>query len=348
MAHGIFLTDILNFEAPEFSLIFCSIQTVITTPLDYSNNETQARVFEVLNQLTSSSGHMTPEYQENWLSSFLSFVERYSELYDYNITTEQTFIDTLRTEFLPNSIYAEDVKFNENNTKILATRYILQSVNVYTIPDQREMAEGLREVAASQTDFKVTVFHFWFSFVDQSLIIRELTVKLVAFAAGTVMIVAVIFIPNILCSLCVFFTIASIELGVLGFMSLWNVNLDMISILTLVMCVGFSVDFTAHVSYSYISAEGNSEERIRKTMYSLGLPILQGAVSTMIGVVLLIFVPSYIFQTFFKVIMLVMTISMGHGLFLLPVILLILKPETLSCCCSSKKSINVKQGDEAL
>jgi predicted RND superfamily exporter protein len=286
---------------------------------------------------------MTPEYQENWLSSFLNFVERYSELYDYNITTEQSFINTLRTEFLPNSIFSEDVKFNEKNTKILATRYILQSVNLRTNPDRKELVLGLREVASSQKDFKVTVFHLEFFFVDQSLIIRELTVTLVAYAAGTVMIVTVIFIPNILCSLSVFFTIASIELGVLGLMSLWNVDLDMISILTLIQCIGFSVDFSAHVSYSYISAEGTSHERIRKTMYSLGLPILQGAVSTMLGVMLFIFVPSYIFQTFFKIFILVMTISVGHGLLLLPVILLIFKPETLTSCCSSKKSFNLEQ-----
>ena len=51
------------------------------------------------------------------------------------------------------------------------------------------------------------------------------TVQSVTLAAVVMMIISLIFIPNPLCSLWVAFSIVSIELGVLGFMTLWRINL---------------------------------------------------------------------------------------------------------------------------
>ena len=51
------------------------------------------------------------------------------------------------------------------------------------------------------------------------------TVQSVTLAAVVMMIISLVFIPNPLCSLWVAFSIVSIELGVLGFMTLWGINL---------------------------------------------------------------------------------------------------------------------------
>ena len=69
------------------------------------------------------------------------------------------------------------------------------------------------------------------------------------------MLVSLVLIPNPICSLWVAFSILSIEVGVVGFMTLWNVNLDSISMINLIMCIGFSVDFSAHISYHFMSRQ---------------------------------------------------------------------------------------------
>ena len=120
---------------------------------------------------------------------------------------------------------------------------------------------------------------------------------------------------------------AAIELGVVGFMTLWDVCLDSISMINLIMCIGFSVDFTAHISYHFMSrVDMSPSERVSDSLYALGMPILQGAVSTIIGVLGLILAPSYIFITFFKMILLVIVLGALHGLFLLPVLLSLFGP----------------------
>lgn len=136
------------------------------------------------------------------------------------------------------------------------------------------------------------------------------------------MVITFLFIPNFICSFWVAASIVSIETGVIGYMALWDVNLDAISMVNLIMCIGFSVDFTAHICYAYVSSEADgSNAKTKESLYSLGLPVFQGAASTLLGVSALLFVGSYIFLVFFKMIVLVTVIGALHGILLLPVLL---------------------------
>lgn len=152
------------------------------------------------------------------------------------------------------------------------------------------------------------------------------------------MFISFIFIPNVLCSMWVAFSIVSIGTGVLGYMALWSINLDSISMINLIMCTGFSVDFTAHICYAYMSSDSNDpKDRVREALYSLGLPIFQGAMSTVLGVSALILADSYIFLVFFKMIFMVIIFGALHGMFLLPVLLSIFGPGS---CTRRKKSVS--------
>ena len=75
-------------------------------------------------------------------------------------------------------------------------------------------------------------------------------------------------------------------------------------------------------------------------MYALGYPILQGAISTILGVIGLALAPSYIFYTFFKMVLLVIVLGALHGLILLPVLLSFLGPGT--CCNTDTTSKETK------
>lgn len=177
-------------------------------------------------------------------------------------------------------------------------------------------------------------FNLILDILFQYVLVRTTSIQAISLAAAVMMVVSLIFIPNPLCSLWVAFSIVSIEIGVVGYMTLWGVNLDSISMINLIMCIGFSVDFSAHISYAYLAAKVDSpEERVRECLYALGLPILQGGLSTILGITALILAPSYIFITFFKTVFLVIFFGAMHGIFLLPVLLSLLGPGS----CSKKK-----------
>lgn len=192
------------------------------------------------------------------------------------------------------------------------------------------MVKDLRDIC-KQAELNVTIFHPYFIFFDQFELVRPTSIQCMVIGAIIMMIISFIFIPNILCSIWITFSIISIEVGVVGYMSLWDVNLDSISMINLIMCIGFSIDFTAHICYVYMSSKCKyPEDRVKEALYSLGLPIVQGSVSTILGVVALLLAESYIFLVFFKMVFLVIFFGAMHGLFLLPVMLSLFGPNSCS------------------
>lgn len=176
----------------------------------------------------------------------------------------------------PENEYYPDVRFNENKTKIIATRFLIQALNITDTNHEKVMVKDLRKIV-SDSPLNASIFHPYFVFFDQFELVRPTSVQSMIVGAAIMMLISFIFIPNILCSLWVAFSIVSIEIGVAGYMALWDVNLDSISMINLIMCIGFSIDFTAHICYTYMTSKSNSsDERVREALYSLGMPIFQG------------------------------------------------------------------------
>ena len=81
-------------------------------------------------------------------------------------------------------------------------------------------------------------------------------------------------IPHPLCSLWVTIAIASVIVGVMGFMAFWNVNFDCIAMINLVICIGFSFDFSGHISYAFVfSSEPSVNRKAIEALYLLGYPV---------------------------------------------------------------------------
>lgn len=301
--------------------------------MDYSNREVQSKVDILTGQLENTSYVTSSDYTESWLRSFLEFYDRNSEYINGTIDTEQSFIKTLKESWLfPTNPFSLDVKFNDNGTKIIASRMLIQAVNITDTNHEKVMVQDLRQIC-KDSPLNVSVFHPYFVFFDQFELIRPTSLQALIIGAFIMMVTSFIFIPNMLCSFWVAFSVISIELGVTGYMALWDVNLDSISMINLIMCIGFSVDFTAHICYTYMASKMKTPAaRVREALYSLGLPILQGSSSTILGVVALLLAQSYIFLVFFKMIFLVIFFGAMHGLFLLPVLLSLFGPGSCSAC----------------
>lgn len=55
--------------------------------------------------------------------------------------------------------------------------------------------------------------------------------------------------------------------------------------ITIIMSIGFSVDYSAHITYGYVvSIKTTPTERIGEALGALGWPLFQGAISTILAV----------------------------------------------------------------
>ncbi|XP_057336160.1 patched domain-containing protein 3 [Microplitis mediator] len=321
------------------------IQVIVSGNYNYSDPEIQSQMENLTSTLEANPYISSPLYSENWLRDYLSYLEENKDFLNFTVDTEEGFIKALKENWLyPTSSFALDIKFDDAGERILASRFLIQAVNVSGTNQEKDMVKALRKIC-EDSPLNASVFHPYFVFFDQFELVKPTSIQCMVYGALTMMLISFVFIPNVLCSLWVAFCIVSIELGVAGYMALWDVNLDSISMINLIMCIGFSVDFTAHICYAYMSSKKTrSEDRVKDCLYSLGLPIVQGAASTILGLVALLLAGTYIFLVFFKMVFLVIFIGAMHGLFLLPVLLSIFGPGS---CTDHDKAEDDKKKKES-
>ncbi|XP_071481621.1 patched domain-containing protein 3-like [Diadema antillarum] len=319
------------------------VSVLIQETLNYSDPTVQQELESIVEEFESSEYIFPSMYTEFWLREFLSFLDR-ANISTSARTDPGQFSSLLVDHFLANpsfSKFNQDIVFrnDSNKSEIAASRFIITAGGLSTTNQQVQMMEDVRQ-KARDADITLIAFSPFFIIYEQYSRIRPVTIQNLCIAVASMFVVAFFLIPNPTCSLVVIICIASIEIGIIGYMSLWDVNLDSISMINLILCIGFSVDFSAHITYSFRTGRENYDGRHQNklsvssqhavmALYSLGMPILQGALSTIIAIIVLYWSPSYIFRAFFKIMLLVMVFGMLHSLVFLPVLF-----SSIGCCFS--------------
>ena len=62
-----------------------------------------------------------------------------------------------------------------------------------------------------------------------------------------------------------------------GLMYIWGVSLNSISMINLVMAIGFSVDYSAHIAHAFLMSEKRTaNERVIEALSTLGTSVFMG------------------------------------------------------------------------
>lgn len=280
------------------------VQIVVNNAPDLRNRTSRDRVHAMVLDFATSKHAIGMESVQFWLFE----MERYyqQELQVQIIDSSfygllQHFLASKTNNPLAEDIYWGQMPNEENGTMVQSFRFIVGMKDLVTTMDQTDTTNSFREVASRWPEFNVTTFMPIWLFTDQYAIIIPNTVQNIFIALLVMICIAVLIIPQPMCSLWVALACASIDFGVIGYMTLWDVNLDAISMITIIMSIGFSVDYSAHIAYGYVvSTRDTTAGRVQEALSALGWPLFQGGLSTIIAVSVLADIPAYMIVTFFK------------------------------------------------
>ncbi|KAJ3611570.1 hypothetical protein NHX12_021585 [Muraenolepis orangiensis] len=306
-----------------FSSYGPNVMLVVTEPFPYWDKAKRSEL-QICTDDFKKLDFVTEKLYKSWLDAY----EHFGNKKKLNLTSKYSFMRNLPAFFEACPEFRQDV--NVSGETILASRFFIQTVHIANTSMEIKMMDVFQKMKTCATP--LMAFNPAFIYYDQYAVIILSTVLNIGVTAAVMLLISLLLIPNPLCSLWVTFSIGSVIVGVTGFMALWDVRLDTVSMIILVVCIGFTVDFSAHISYCFVSSEASgANARMVDALFTLGYPIMQGALSTIVGVVVLSASKNHIFRTFFKIMTLVMVFGLLHGVTFLPVFL------TLFAGCSSGK-----------
>ena len=303
-----------------------SISVIVRGDINYTDEATLERIESFLGRLEDSV-YINEHLTKSWLEDFRTF----TFLNSTNMVnqTEEDFVKSVHKfykEQSVNSPYRLDVAYNPSITRIIASRFLIQGQNIRDTKAEEHMVLELRSICDDVNNqpggMKVSVFNSYFPYTDQYLTIFDQSIQTILLTGVIVVAVSLILLPDTISAVSAMFSIISTLVGCLGLMSMWGIVLDGITLINLIMCIGFSVDFSAHFCYNYIehrhTAGVEQEEVVERTMLCVYKPVLQGALSTLLGVIGMLYAPSPSFVIFFKVMFIVICLGLLHSLILVP------------------------------
>ncbi|UYV69163.1 daf-6, partial [Cordylochernes scorpioides] len=331
-----FAFQFFDIDAKYFAMYPHRVQITIEKPLDYSKPEVQKMLKNVIynyrKQIYLADNDLLTEF---WLDYYLEFLNSSKDnflLKGYNLNDKQDFIKCLRFVFFrlgQSDRFKGDIVFNKNYTEIVASRFFVQSYNTTDVGKAMVTFKTLDELTNSNP-FKSTFYSPLAILCESFTLLRGIFLSTVFYTIISMLIITLIFIPNIIVALWTTFSIISIEIGVVGYMVFWGLKLNAATLFGLIMYIGLSVDNAVHITYAYVSSpEKTPNGRMKDALHKVGLPILQGCTTTILGVSALYFLPSYIFQAVFKLGFLVMIFSAFHSLALVPILLSIFSKQPM-------------------
>jgi len=246
--------------------------------------------------------------------------------------TRAKFYEWLR-DYLdgPGIQFSQRVVFSDNTRNdIISSRIDCEYENLDTSVEQAEAMDSIRKTVDA---LPYEAFGFTFTFINYEtfkILERELWTN-IGLSLGAVLIIMLVTLANLTAAIMVLFMVGMTLVDVLGIMYAWGLYIDTVTVVNLVLAVGLSVDYAAHVAHSFLveraEDEGGSRRaRARVTVGSIGAAVANGGISTFLAVVLLAASQSYIFRVFFQQFFAITVMGLGHGLMLLPVLLSLFGP----------------------
>ncbi|XP_053715504.1 patched domain-containing protein 1 [Synchiropus splendidus] len=267
----------------------------------------------------------------SWLEAYLTYL---AERNESTSQPRENFTSTLRNSFLREPQYAhfaDDIIFAERGQgeepDVAASRIFLVAK---TTENKREemsvLLDTLRRLSLTSR-VRFLIFNPSFVYLDRYAAAVSSPLRHSLLAVVFLLGLSSLAVVEPLVSVWLGLTLLSVQFGVVGFMTLWGVELDCVSILCLISALGHSADCSGPLLCGFASGRGDSRTRwVRVALERHGVPALQTLICYCAALAPVGSVRSNLTHTLFRCLTLTAGCSALHTLAFLPTLLTFLPP----------------------
>ena len=233
--------------------------------------------------------------------------------------------------------YSTALVIDQNSTMTPATHFRTAHTPLRSQEDFINSYASARRIAndiSKRHNIDVFPYSKHYVFFDQYHSIVRLTATLLCSAIAVIFVVSSLLLGSFFTGIVVSVTVIMIVVDIIGVMAVAGVSLNALSLVNLVICVGIGVEFCAHIARAFMFPSRSVMEKARHkfrgrdarvwtALVNVGGSVFSGiTITKLLGVVVLAFTRSKIFEIYyFRVWLALVIFASTHALIFLPVAL---------------------------
>ena len=293
---------------------------------------------QLLNHTDKSEGPLSW-----WLDDYLAWVPYQSSLSGY-LNDEGYFDGTTTAEgaaafevgvgtFLstyPYDRYSSEVAFWDDG-RVRSSRASLYHYDTAGANNKiKAMVASYEKCEASPLGTsKAITFAQPYIFITQFMVITSETLQNLICSFLAVSILSWVVLYNARAVGAVLLCLAAIDIDLLGLLWAWGLQLNSVTMISLVMAIGLVVDYLAHLVHCFMTHTAeypDPRDRMAAALAEVGGAVALGGLTTFIGVLPLAFASSFIYRVFFRLFICIVGLGLIHGFLVIPVLVYLAYP----------------------
>ena len=172
-----------------------------------------------------------------------------------NATTATAFYSAIwRWQATGGSRFASNLIWDASNSTLVATGTSAQLVPTTNLQGQIDQMRAIRNTVNEFTALEPRAFSYVFFFWEGSAVIYGETIRNVILALIVVFFTTLVFLADIGGGAIVLLTISLVDVCILGFIHWWGMHMNTVIAVNLILAIGLTVDYSAHIAHAYMKA----------------------------------------------------------------------------------------------